>query len=64
MISPGFTHTELAEGIGDNDIRAAVSESMSTAIPATAIGAAIEYAISQPPEVDVNEIIVRPTVQG
>ncbi len=64
VISPGFTHTELAEGIGDNDIRAAVSESMSTAIPATVIGAAIEYAISQPPEVDVNEIIVRPTVQG
>ncbi|WP_405164792.1 hypothetical protein OG203_06690 [Nocardia sp. NBC_01499] len=28
------------------------------------IGAAIEYAIAQPPEVDVNEIVVRPTVQG
>jgi len=64
VISPGFTRTELAEGIGDNDIRAAIRESMQAAIPATAIGAAIEYAISQPPEVDVNEIVVRPTVQG
>ncbi|MFD6157380.1 SDR family oxidoreductase [Nocardia sp. NPDC060256] len=64
VISPGLTRSELTDGIGDNDIRAAVRDSMSAAIPASAIGAAIEYAIAQPPEVDVNEIVVRPTVQG
>ncbi|MFI5778021.1 SDR family oxidoreductase [Nocardia sp. NPDC051570] len=60
VISPGLTRSELTDGIGDNDIRAAVRESMAAAIPA----AAIEYAITQPPEVDVNEIVVRPTAQG
>jgi NADP-dependent 3-hydroxy acid dehydrogenase YdfG len=37
---------------------------MAIAIPATAIAEAIRYAVSQPAEVDVNEIVVRPTVQG
>lgn len=64
IISPGLTHSELTDGIGDNAIRTAVRDSMRAAIPATAIGAAIHYAITQPPEVDVNEIVVRPTVQG
>jgi len=32
-----------------------------TAIPAEAIGRAIAFAIDQPDDVDVNEIIVRPT---
>ncbi|MFJ4650961.1 SDR family oxidoreductase [Nocardia sp. NPDC088792] len=64
VISPGFTSTELSDGIRDNDIRAAVREGMRSAIPATAVGAAIEYAITQPSEVDVNEIVVRPTMQA
>ncbi|GAB2539639.1 SDR family oxidoreductase [Nocardia heshunensis] len=64
VISPGFTRSELAEGIGDNDIRAAIDAGMQVAMPAEAIGAAVEYAIGQPPEVDVNEIVVRPTRQG
>ncbi len=33
----------------------------SVAIPASSIGAAIAFAIDQPVEVDVSEIIVRPT---
>lgn len=33
-------------------------------IPATAVAEAIDYAISQPLSVDVNELIVRPTAQG
>jgi NADP-dependent 3-hydroxy acid dehydrogenase YdfG len=37
---------------------------MGIAIPAAAIGAAIDYAIGRPPGVDVNEIVVRPTAQG
>jgi len=34
-----------------------------TAIPAETIARAIAYAMEQPPEVDVNEIIIRPTAQ-
>jgi NADP-dependent 3-hydroxy acid dehydrogenase YdfG len=34
------------------------------AIPATAIARAIAFAIEQPAEVDVNEIVIRPTAQG
>ena len=35
-----------------------------TSIPASAIAEAIGFAISQPENVDVNELIVRPTAQG
>jgi NADP-dependent 3-hydroxy acid dehydrogenase YdfG len=33
------------------------------AIPADSVARAIAYAIEQPADVDVNEIVVRPTVQ-
>ncbi|MEU8977299.1 SDR family oxidoreductase [Streptomyces sp. NPDC048309] len=64
VISPGLTRSELTDGISDGDVRQAVREQMAIAMPATAIGEAIAYAIGQPPEVDVNEIVVRPTAQG
>ena len=34
------------------------------AIPPDAIARAIAYAIEQPADVDVNEIVIRPTAQG
>lgn len=34
------------------------------AIPPDAIGRAIAFAIEQPPDVDVNEIVVRPAAQS
>ena len=34
-----------------------------SAIPATAVSGAILYAISQPENVDVNEVVIRPTAQ-
>jgi NADP-dependent 3-hydroxy acid dehydrogenase YdfG len=64
VVSPGLTQSELTDGIKDPDVREAVRGSMAIAIPASAIGEAIDYAISQPPEVDVNELVIRPTVQG
>ena len=33
-------------------------------IPAAAVARAIAYAAEQPPDVDVNEIVVRPTAQA
>ena len=34
------------------------------AIPPSAIARAIAFAIEQPADVDVNEIVIRPTAQG
>ena len=64
VISPGLTRSELTGSIGDRGVRDAVEGQMGIAIPAAAIGEAVHYAISQPAEVDVNELVVRPTAQG
>jgi len=65
VVSPGLTRSELPDGIEDPQVRAGVRAMMNQAsIPATAIAEAIDYAISQPDNVDVNELIVRPTAQG
>ncbi|MFE4174052.1 SDR family oxidoreductase [Streptomyces sp. NPDC056909] len=64
VISPGLTRSELIDTIGDQDTKDAVTGQMSIAIPAAAIGEAVHYAITQPSDVDVNELVVRPTVQG
>ena len=60
VISPGVTESELAESISDAQARDAMREYRALAIPASAIADAIAFAIGQPHEVDVNEIIVRP----
>lgn len=65
IISPGFTQSELAKRGGDNATQAAVREATAQlGLPASAVAEAIAYAIGQPASVDVNEIIVRPTLQG
>lgn len=64
VISPGLTRSELTDTIGHQDTKDAVTGQMSIAIPAAAIGEAIHYAITQPAEVDVNELVIRPTAQG
>ncbi|MCX4554732.1 SDR family oxidoreductase [Streptomyces phaeochromogenes] len=64
VISPGLTRSELTDTINDQDTKDAVTGQMSVAIPAAAIGEAVHYAISQPADVDVNELVVRPTAQG
>jgi NADP-dependent 3-hydroxy acid dehydrogenase YdfG len=61
VVSPGVVTSELAETISDESAREAMREYRRTAIDPGAIGRAIRYAIEQPPEVDVSEIIVRPT---
>lgn len=61
VISPGVVESELADSISDEAARAKMHEFRRIALPAQAIAKAIGYAISQPNEVDVSEIIVRPT---
>lgn len=59
-IYPGVVESELAETISDEVARERMKTYRQTAIPATAIGRAVHYAIEQPADVDVNEIVVRP----
>ncbi|WP_339239763.1 SDR family oxidoreductase [Paenibacillus sp. FSL R5-0517] len=61
LVSPGVTESELAESISDHGAREFMKDYRSISIPATAIAQSILYAINQPAEVDVNEIVVRPT---
>lgn len=62
-ISPGVTESELAETISDPDARELMVSYRANPIPAAAIGRAIAFAVDQPADVDVNEIVVRPTAQ-
>ncbi len=63
-ISPGVIATELTSTISDRDTATSTNAYYAkTAIDADAIARAIAYAIEQPLDVDVNEIIIRPTHQ-
>ncbi|MBC3986693.1 SDR family oxidoreductase [Streptomyces sp. AC536] len=64
LVSPGVTESELADTISDPVAREAMRTYRAVALPASAIADAIAYAISQPPQVDVNEIIVRPAASA
>jgi NADP-dependent 3-hydroxy acid dehydrogenase YdfG len=65
VVSPGMTSSELIDGINDAQVRAAIRAMADQAcISASAIAEAIAFAIGQPENVDVNELIVRPTAQG
>jgi len=65
IISPGFVQTNLADSMTNPEVKAQIINSMDTmAIPPDAIARAIAFAIEQPANVDVGEIIVRPTAQG
>lgn len=65
VISPGFTRTNFAESMTNQDVKAQIAASMEKfAMPPAAIARAIAFAIEQPADVDVGEIIVRPTAQN
>ena len=65
LITPGFVNTNLADSMSDPDSRAQTRERMAQiAIPPEAVARAMAYAIEQPAEVDVGEIVIRPTVQS
>lgn len=61
LISPGAVESELQFGSTDKESLAFLQEFYKQAIPADAIARAVLFAIEQPNDVDVNEIIVRPT---
>ena len=64
VISPGALATELASSITEPDIAENVGKFMAEiALPADAFARVVVFAISQPEEMDVNEILFRPTRQ-
>lgn len=64
-ISPGFIRTGLADSMTDLQAKLSTEKAMGEmAITPDAIARAIAFAIEQPPDVDINDIVVRPTAQA
>ena len=63
-ISPGVVETELGSDITDDSAKGALKEFRKIALAPDAIARAVLYAVSQPDDVDVNEVIVRPTASA
>lgn len=64
LISPGAVSTELANTITDTDVLEGWKKIPVSPMPAESIAEAVRYAIEQPEEVDVSEIVVRPISQS
>ena len=62
-ISPGAVATELTSTISDDEAAKMAEQLYGIAIDPDAIARAITFAIEQPADVDVNEMIIRPTKQ-
>jgi NADP-dependent 3-hydroxy acid dehydrogenase YdfG len=62
-ISPGAVTSELLGTTTDPAMKAGLDEFYKVAIDANSIARAIAFAIEQPSEVAINEMIIRPTVQ-
>jgi NADP-dependent 3-hydroxy acid dehydrogenase YdfG len=64
-ISPGFVRTDFASSMTDPAVRSVIEERMcDIGLTPDAIARAIAFAIEQPGEVEVGDIVVRPTAQG
>lgn len=59
LISPGVTESELGHDISVDSTASAVKQLRSIALDNRAIANAVLYAISQPDDVDVNEMLIR-----
>ena len=64
IISPGAVESELPESITETDVAEGIRQFYEAyAIPAKSFARMVAFAISQPDEVDINEILFRPTAQ-
>lgn len=63
-VSPGMIATDFGADSAAGSDPELVATVQRIAIPADSIARAISFAIAQPADVDVNEIVVRPTAQG
>ncbi|PYY39420.1 oxidoreductase [Curtobacterium sp. MCPF17_046] len=62
-VSPGVTDSELASTITDPSAAAAMVAYRAECVLADAIARAVAYAVDERPDVDANEIVVRPVGQ-
>jgi len=64
VISPGAVATELPASVTEPDVAGAIGKFYDAyAIAPASFARAVAFAIGQPPDMDVNEIIFRPTRQ-
>jgi NADP-dependent 3-hydroxy acid dehydrogenase YdfG len=63
IISPGLVDTELSGTITDKVVAAGFAQVYKMAIRADSFARCVAFAIDQPEEVDINEILYRPTAQ-
>jgi NADP-dependent 3-hydroxy acid dehydrogenase YdfG len=64
IISPGAVQSELPQSITEADVAKGIQDFYTAyAIPADSFARMVAFAISQPEDVDVNEILFRPTAQ-
>lgn len=63
IISPGVTESELTHTITDEKVKPFINDLSGMAISAESIARAVAYVISQPEDVDISEMIIRPTAQ-
>lgn len=65
IVSPGAVATELPDSITERDVSEGIHEFYEKyAIPADSFARVVSFAISQPEEVDINEVLFRPTAQA
>jgi NADP-dependent 3-hydroxy acid dehydrogenase YdfG len=64
VISPGAVDTELTDSITEADYAENTRKFYAeVAVPADSFARAVAFAISQPEDIDINEILYRPTRQ-
>jgi NADP-dependent 3-hydroxy acid dehydrogenase YdfG len=64
VISPGAVDTELTDSITETDVADATKKFYAdVAVPADSFARAVAFAIEQPADIDINEILYRPTRQ-
>ncbi len=64
IISPGAVSTELLEHISEKDIQQGTRDFVSKiAVGPDTFARAVAFAINEPDDVDINEILFRPTAQ-
>ncbi|ROS40146.1 SDR family oxidoreductase [Amycolatopsis thermoflava] len=64
-ISPGYVRTELVDNVADPDQREAARRAMAEmGIAPEAVARAVAFAIEQPDDVEIGELVIRPVRQG
>lgn len=64
VVSPGAVQSELPQSVTEADVAGVIGKFYEeNAIPADSFARVVAFAISQPADVDINEILFRPTKQ-